>query len=259
MIYCLKGIVNEKIIKHVSESVRGLTLFERLLWIISELAVFTAFLVSPSSNPLTLAASAVGLTALIFTAKGDVIGQILIIIFSLLYAGVSYGEQYYGEMISYVFMSGGIAFFSTITWIKHPYKKHQVKVERLTVKKLIFMGVGTAAVTAVFYFILKLLGTASLTVSTVSIATSFIASSLTLLRSPFYALAYSVNDVVLIVLWIIAAFDDPYAIPMVVCFLAFLVNDLYGFFNWLKMRKQQSAVTKKDIDPKAESMSDRYL
>lgn len=229
----------KNVFSHIKEAIVSLTLFEKLLWIISEATVIIAFTLLPDPQPLTLIASIVGLTALIFTAKGDVLGQILIIVFSILYAAVSFGERYYGEMISYICMSGGIAVFSTFEWIKHPYKKHQVKVGKLTGKSITVISLLTAAITVIFYFILKMLGTANLTFSTISIATSFIASSLTLLRSPFYALAYALNDIVLIVLWVLAASSTPSSSPMIVCFLAFLVNDLYGFFNWLKLKRLQ--------------------
>ena len=76
--------------------------------------------------------------------------------------------------------------------------------------------------------------------STVSVATSFFAAYLTFLRSPYYALAYTANDIVLIVLWVISSFQDPSYLSMVACFVMFLFNDLYGFFNWLKMQRKQA-------------------
>ena len=95
------------------------------------------------------------------------------------------------------------------------------------------------AVTAVFYFILKYLGNVALIVSTLSVTTSFIAAYLTFLRSPYYALAYAANDIVLIVLWCIASVAEPSNLPMLICFAVFLVNDLYGFINWRRMQKRQ--------------------
>ena len=100
----------------------------------------------------------------------------------------------------------------------------------------------TVVVTAAFFFLLRLLGNARLAVSTVSIATSFLASALTLKRSAAYGLAYAANDVVLLVLWILASIGDRTYVPMVVCFLMFLCNDLYGFFNWLRLRNAQKTV-----------------
>ena len=94
-------------------------------------------------------------------------------------------------------------------------------------------------VTVLFYFILKVLNTANLFFSTLSITTSFVASYLTFLRSPYYALGYSANDVVLIILWILASVEDISYLPMVACFIMFLFNDLYGFYNWRRMQKRQ--------------------
>ena len=76
--------------------------------------------------------------------------------------------------------------------------------------------------------------------STVSIATSFLASGLTFLRNPYYALAYAGNDVVLIILWILASIAEPENAPMIICFIIFFINDFYGFINWERMRKRQS-------------------
>lgn len=64
-------------------------------------------------------------------------------------------------------------------------------------------------------------------------------------RSPFYAVDYAVdyaaNDVVLIVLWTLAAVENISYISVVVCFVAFLANDIYSFINWRKIEKRQTA------------------
>ena len=73
--------------------------------------------------------------------------------------------------------------------------------------------------------------------------TSFVAAYLTFCRSPYYALAYACNDIVLIVLWVMASINEPKYISVVVCFIAFLFNDLYGFFNWNKMKRRQAVNT----------------
>ena len=52
-----------------------------------------------------------------------------------------------------------------------------------------------------------------------------------LMRSPYYALFYSFNDIVLIVLWTLATITDIGYLPMILCFVIFLVNDIYGFVN----------------------------
>ena len=217
-----------------------LTRFEWALWLSSLALTVVSFFAFGSEDYLTLCASLIGATALIFTAKGHVLGQVLIVVFAVFYGIISFHFRYYGEMLTYLGMSAPIAVASLISWIRHPFKEsNEVEVAHVSRRQILPMLVATACVTVVFYFILGALGNANLIASTVSVATSFLAAYLTFLRSPYYALAYAANDVVLIFLWVFASFADVSYIPMVVCFVMFLVNDLYGFYNWLKMEKNQ--------------------
>ena len=225
----------------ISNPFKDLTKFERRLWLVSLLVVTLSFLLPKEKDYFSLIASLIGVTALIFVAKGYVIGQVLCIVFSLIYGLISMWFRYYGEMLTYVFMSAPMAVVSMISWIKNPYKdSNEVKVGKPTKKQLAMMWVYTVVVTIVFYFILKAFNTQNLLISTLSVATSFVAVYLTYLRSPFYACAYGVNDVVLIILWTLASIQNISYLPMVFCFLMFLVNDLYGFINWRKMQKRQT-------------------
>lgn len=220
-------------------SFKNLTTFEKILWCFSLAFVILAFVLGRGEDYITLISSLIGVTALIFLAKGDVLGQILIIIFSILYAIISYNQKYYGEMITYVGMTLPSAILATITWIKNPYSKKEVEVGQLTIKKIFFLLISSIIATWIFYYILKYFNTASLIISTISVFTSFLACSLLILRSPYYALAYGCNDIVLIVLWIIASLKDKSSLPMVICFLVFLLNDVYGFISWSKMSHRQ--------------------
>ena len=216
---------------------RNLSKFEWSLWIASLIVVSSTFFLAGDFNILTLIASLIGVTALIFIAKGDLTGQV----FSLFYAVISLQFRYYGEMITYLGMTAPIAILSVISWLKHPYRgAAEVKVHYLTRKQTLLMIILTIVVTFGFYFILAAFHTANLMISTISIATSFSASYLMLFRSPAYALAYAANDVVLITLWILATIDSLSYLPMVICFLMFFINDVYGFINWMKIRKKQA-------------------
>ena len=97
----------------------------------------------------------------------------------------------------------------------------------------------TVVVTVAFYFILDYYGTANMLPSTLSVTTSFIAVYLTFRRSPYFALAYAANDLVLIVLWILAAMEDVSYLSVMICFVLFLVNDVYGYISWRKMEQRQ--------------------
>ncbi len=218
---------------------RDLTHFERGLWITSLFVVTLSYFFS-SGGWLELVASIIGVTALIFVAKGYVLGQILSVVFALFYGYISFHFRYYGELITYVFMTAPIAAAAVISWLRNPYKDTaEVTVSRMTKKQVALISITALAVTAVFYFILRAFGTANLIFSTISVTTSFLAVSFTYFRSPYYALAYSANDIVLIVLWVLATAENITYLPMIFCFFMFLVNDLYGYFNWKRIAKRQ--------------------
>lgn len=218
------------------------TKLEMGLWAGSVLAILTAFFLFDRVNYMTLAASLIGVTSLIFNAKGNPFGQLLMVIFSAQYGIISYSCHYYGEMITYVGMTGPMALFALISWLRHPYKgnRAEVAVNRIHRREVYLMLLLTVVVTVLFYFILDYFHTANLIPSTLSVTTSFIAVYLTFRRSPYFALAYAANDLVLIVLWTLAAIKNITYISVLICFVVFLVNDLYGFISWRKMEKRQT-------------------
>lgn len=218
----------------------SLTRFEWALWLTSVLVVAGTGIAFQSSDWLSLTASLIGVTALIFVAKEHALGQVLTIVFAVFYGVISWAFRYYGEVITYLCMTAPMAAVALVTWLRNPYKDSaEVTVNRLSGKQWAVMLILTVITTAVFYFILRAMGNAALAVSTLSITTSFLASYLTALRSPYYALAYAANDLVLIVLWVIAALADISSVPMVACFVMFFANDMYGFINWRRMEKRQ--------------------
>lgn len=214
---------------------------ELILWLSSLTVIAVSFFVFDGSNYLSLTASLIGVTSLIFNAKGNPVGQFLMVIFGIMYGIISYTFDYYGEMITYMGMTVPMAIVAFISWMRNPYKgnRSEVKVNRLKKGEIIFLVFLTAAMTAVFYFILKAFHTANLIPSTLSVTTSFAAVYLTFRRSPYFAIAYAANDIVLIVLWVLATLSDMSYLSVTICFAVFLINDIYGFISWMKMQKKQ--------------------
>ena len=122
-----------------------------------------------------------------------------------------------GEMITYLGMSMPMAAWSTITWSQNSKKSNgsEVEIQKLNAKHIAGLMIGCMIVTFLFYELLKYLNTPNLMFSTVSIVTSFLAATLTMLRSSYYALGYASNDIVLIILWVMASIKDPSYFPVV--------------------------------------------
>ncbi len=223
------------------------TKFEWALLVGSVAMLTFAFVINPNKDVLTFVGSLIGAVALVFLAKANIAGLLLTVVFSTLYGIVSFKNQYYGEVITYVCMTMPSNIVSIVAWFKHPFRGQQTQVEIANVstrKTIVIFGV-SATITVVFYFVLKALGTASLVVSTISIFTSTIAVLFGIFRSKYYALGYATNDVVLIVLWVIATIKDTSNLCMVICFVVFLVSDVYAFINWTKLQKQQKELATK--------------
>lgn len=222
---------------------RYFTKTEIILWAISTAMITVAFFAFGEGEILTLIASIVGISAILLNAKGNPIGQGLMMAFGAIYGVISFKLAYYGEMITYLGMTVPMAIVALISWLKHPYKgnRAEVQVNSISGKEVVFMFVIAAAVTAGFYFILKYFNTANLVPSTISITTSLVAVYLTFRRSPYFSVAYAANDIVLIVLWTLASIYDARYVSVVVCFAAFLINDIYCFIGWQRIKARQQS------------------
>ena len=234
---------------NIKESLKNLTKFEWVLWMVSILSALITMIILGKDNLFSGIVSLVGVTGLIFVAKGDVLGPVIFLIFSILYAILSYTCKYYGEMLTYILLNTPVAIASIVSWVRHRHKKDEIgiRINSIKCKEIIFLIFLTCIVTIAFYFILEAFDTANLIVSTISITTSFVAIYLSTRRSKFYAVAYGCNDIVLMILWIMQSIDDVKYVSMVIASIIFLANDIYGFYNWSKMRKKQKQELKEGV------------
>ena len=218
------------------------TLTEKLLWCFSVVAIIMVFVIFDRGNILSLIASLTGVSSLILCAKGNPTGQVLMVIFSTMYGIISFTFGYYGEVITYLCMTMPMSVYALICWLKNPYEnnKSEVKVSSIGKTDFIILPITTVLITVILYFVLRHFGTENLLPSTVSVATSFVAVYLTARRSPFFALAYAINDIVLIILWILASFENTSYLSVTVCFAVFFINDIYGFISWNRMKRRQN-------------------
>ncbi len=216
---------------------------ERALWTVSVCLIVLSFCMFGRSGILDLIASLIGVTSILFNAKGNPVGQLLMILFSFLYGYISFTFSYYGEMITYLGMTMPMSVIALISWLRHPYRgsRSEVETNRISPRETVLMLALAAAVTVLFFFLLDRFGTANLIPSTLSVTTSFLAVYLTFRREARFSLAYAANDVVLIVLWVLASFENTEYISVAVCFLAFLLNDIYAYISWKRMEQRQRA------------------
>lgn len=226
---------NMKLLRYFTKS-------EWFIWLFSFAAILSVYLLL-GGEWLSCGASFLGVTSILLNAKGNPLGQLLMVIFSLAYGVISFGFGYYGEVLTYLGMTAPMAVLALVAWLRHPYKgnRSEVAVNRVKKGKMVFAFLLSAAVAVLFYFPLKSFHTANLIPSTLSVFTSFLAVYLTFRRSEWCSLAYAANDVVLIVLWSLASAKDLSYLSVTVCFCMFFISDCYGFISWRKMRRRQGS------------------
>lgn len=127
--------------------------FDAVLFSVSCLLIISSFLIFDRRIFITLAASLFGVSSLMLTAKGNPLGQLFMIIFSLLYGIISLGFSYYGEMITYLGMTAPMAVLSLISWLKNPFngRRSEVKVGHLGRREIPLMFALATVVTLGFF------------------------------------------------------------------------------------------------------------
>lgn len=208
---------------------------ELTAWVLSLTLIMLSQLLLGNTEWAFMVVSMVGISALIYTAKGHVMGPLIMILFSITYSLISLSFDYYGEAITYGGMTLPMSILALIAWVKHPSsEKNQVKTAVLTRREWLICGLYAILVTGALGIVLYLFDTPNLVLSTISVTTSFVAVYLTYKRSQYYAVAYALNDLILIGLWVYASTTHEAYMPLVVCFSLFLIYDIYGYIAWNK-------------------------
>ena len=180
-----------------------------------------------------------GLTCVLFTAKGKVIGIFFTWGMIVFYSILSFKNKYYGEVFINLCMMFPMTIISLVTWIKNLGKDYVVKVNSITKKELAIVSSVAVVAFVVFFFILRALNTSQLIFSTISIVTSVLATYFQSRRSKYGFLAFLFNDSVLCVLWSLATVEDIKNVSMLTAVALYVVCDIYGFVSWSVMQKRQ--------------------
>lgn len=221
------------------------SIVEWCLWGIGIISVTISFVLINSRSVLSFLSSLLGLTSLIFMAKGNFIGLFFGIAFAIIYAVFAYVQRYFGEMIIYTFIYLPLKVTAIISWIKNKFGKNtlEVKINSIKLWEWVCSLILITSSTIGFYFLLKKWNTDNLIISTISLIPSLAATYCMLRRSEYYSLCYIVNDIIMVILWSCKLKLSLEALPSVIAFSFFILNDLYSFINWRKIKRKQRFVT----------------
>ena len=188
----------------------------------------------------TLYTSSYLITALL-TSKGKVECFFVGFVEVFFYAIISYNQAYYGELIITAFLTFPIMVIGIISWLRHQDKDDDVVIINSLSKKEIALAFSSQLVLFwIYYFILKIFNTSLLAISSLSIVTSVLATYFEARRSELNMFCYIANDFVIITLWLIPIISgQTELIPVLVGPILLLINDIYGSYNWRRLKKNQ--------------------
>lgn len=207
--------------------------FEIGLLIISVLSILVSAIVF-KSQILTLMTSLIGILCALLQAKGKIISQFVGLLEVILYPILSYQNQYYGEVIIYVFIVFPMYLYGVISWVTHKNKETAtVEANQISKKEWIILSFASLVSFVVLYYVLKYFNTSQLIISSLSMVTSLIATYLITRRSKYSFLFYIGNDIILILLWGIPVLKGNFSLlPMLLDPIILFINDNYGWRNW---------------------------
>jgi len=181
-------------------------------------------------------------TALLL-AKGKYACYIIGIISTFFYAYVSYSNLYYGEVIIALCCTLPLMITGLITWLRHQDNTNTVIIKEITKKELIIVLLSQLVMFFGYYYLLKLFNTSNLLISTISVVASIIATYLTARRCEHGFIGFIINDIILIILWSIPVINGNLSIiPVLLCPILLLINDIYGVYNWKRIKNNQESL-----------------
>lgn len=188
----------------------------------------------------TLYTSLYLITALLMS-KGKVECYFVGFVSVFFYGIVSYNQGYYGELIITAFLTFPIMIIGIISWLRHQDKEEDtVIISSLSKKEITIALLSQLVLFWIYYFILKAFNTDLLVISTMSVVTSVLASYFVARRSELSLFCYIANDLVIITLWLIPIISGQIElISVLVGPILLLINDIYGSYNWRRLKNQQ--------------------
>ena len=205
------------------------------------LFLFTIIIISLSfywkDSFIGILASLSGIWCVVLIAKGKIINYYFGIINVIAYAYIAYNQQYYGEVMLNMIYFFPMQFVGIYLWKKRRISnnKNAIKIVYMTNKQRVLWLVVTVVATILYGFVLKHLGGNLPFIDSSSTVMSVIAMILMVFVFVEQWVLWILVDIVSIIMWITVMMNGGNDIAVLVMWTAFLVNAIYGLYNWIKL------------------------
>ncbi|MBU2590335.1 MAG: nicotinamide riboside transporter PnuC [Nanoarchaeota archaeon] len=189
-----------------------------------------------------LIASLTGMLCVVLTAKAKISSFYFGLINIFAYSYVAYQSRYFGDVMLNMLYFLPMTFIGIYFWRKHlkNNKKGEVVVKSLTWKKR-FMWFGASIVLLTLYGLILMMIKGTLPfIDSATTVFSIIATIMLNKRLTEQWFFWIVVDVLSIIMWAYIFIKSSGDVSMLVMWSAFLVNAVYGLYNWKKIERKQN-------------------
>ena len=205
-------------------------------WVVIFLAAqIIAYVLMPDS-PLGMISGIAGILCVVFVSKGKISNYFFGLIFAYTYFYVSWGSNFLGEMNTALYVYIPSQFIGYFMWkqnMQNDNGSESVVAKALTPKGWAILLVSVAIGTLCFVQALKAAGGSSTELDGLTTIITVAAQLLMILRYREQWLLWIVLNVLSIWLWN----GQP---AMYLMYSAYLLNSLYGYYNWTKLVKAEN-------------------
>ena len=212
-------------------------LFEKS-WLIIFTIINIAVLVYSKEGFLGFTASMTGMFSVILVAKGKISNYYFGVINVVLYGFISYKSRYYGEAMLNIFYFLPMQIAGFLMWRgsnAESTENQEVKAEKMTIKEIIIWSVLSAAAVIIYGILLKKLNNTLPMADSFTTVLSVTAMILMVKRYIEQWIVWIMIDIVAIYMWLFIKSDY----NITIMWTAYLVNAVYGLYNWVKLYKKE--------------------
>lgn len=232
----------------------SLDTFEKCWLIVSTLILFGVELYFDDSL-IGIIATLTGILNVVLVAKGSMLNYAFGIVNTVLYTIIAYKAGYGGDFVTFLFYYIPLQFVGIYAWRNHIEEDTNLEdVKKMSVMQLIMsvliLVIGTYVTMLILPLITDLFNMPINQLPFVDAFTTFagiFAGILMIKRYQEQWYIWIFVNIGSVIMWVTMIGQDETAVAMIVMWGAYLVNAIYGAYNWHKMSKKEIELNPEEL------------
>lgn len=218
------------------EFITGYTVFEKVFMVTLLILQITVFMINPDSL-LGFISGISGVISVVLCAKGKISFYYIGFIQTISYLILAWQNNFYGEVIENIFYLVTMV-IGIVLWLKHLNKTDEegslVKAQKMSLKQWIISILLSSILILVTGIILNKINNAQPFTDATTNVLAIFAQLLMIKRYREQWVWWIIINIICIKMWIVAGNSS-----MVVMYIGWTINCIYGWINWTKLNKNK--------------------